>query len=317
MGDSAPEHRPEPRDGPGPGFDIEAYERLRLPDGRGLAFVEFGARAGRPVIYHHGSPSSRVEAALFAEAAGRGGIRLIAFDRPGIGRSDYRPKWTYPTLVEDVAALADHLALRRFGVLGWSGGGPPALACARLMPERVRRIVLVGAVPFGALSRRRVRGGAAPLKRIVGRCAWHFPRAMDWLVWPLGRFARRLPRYFVDAYSARLGAADRRVLNDPANRTMIEADFRESFRQGVRGYAHDLDRLFSRWEFDLAAIKISVPIWQGTDDELVRPDLERALAATMPTAELRLFESAGHYLPVQRADALFRLFHAAPPRETA
>lgn len=312
-----PERRSEPRNEPGPGFGIEAYERLRLPDGRRLAFVEFGAPDGRPVIYHHGSPSSRIEAALFAEAARRGDIRLIAFDRPGIGRSDYRPKWTYPALADDVAALADQLGLRRFGVLGWSGGGPPALACARLMPERVRRIVLVGAVPFGALRRRRVRGAAAPLKRAVGRCAWHLPRALDWLVWPLGGFARRLPRYFIDAYSARLSAADRRVLNGPANRAIIKADFVESFRQGVRGYAHDLDRMFSHWDFDPAAIELPVPIWQGSDDELVRPDLERALGAIMPTAELRLFEGEGHYLPVQRAGALFRLFHAAPPREPA
>lgn len=315
MNDARPAaHEVQP--GPCRGQELHAFDQLRLPDGLRLAFTQFGDQGGLPVVYHHGSPSSRIEAALLGDAAGRNRIRLISFDRPGVGRSDYRPRWTYPTLARDVAALADHLGIEHFGVLGWSGGGPPALACARLLPERVCRIVLAGAVPFGALRPRRVRRRVGLLKRVVGRCAWRYPRAMDWLVSPLGLVARGRPRRFVDAYAAKLGPADREVLDDPAFRPIVEADFVESFRQGMQGYAHDLDRLFSRWDFDPGGIELPVTIWQGTDDELVRTDLERVLAAkVVPTAELRLFEGEGHYLVVRHADQLFQLFRSAPARE--
>jgi pimeloyl-ACP methyl ester carboxylesterase len=68
------------------------YDRLRLPDGRILAFAEYGSRAGVPIIRCHGAPSCRLEGAPLAEAATGLGVRLVVPDRPGMGQSDIRPR---------------------------------------------------------------------------------------------------------------------------------------------------------------------------------------------------------------------------------
>src|SRR4051812_386469 len=110
---------------------------LLLSDGRQLQIAEWGRADGRPVIYFHGRPGSR----LFCpdEAATvRAGVRLISFDRAGYGRSD--PSGSVPrfaSAVADVVAILDQLGVDRAAVIGWSGGGPHALACAALAPDHV------------------------------------------------------------------------------------------------------------------------------------------------------------------------------------
>lgn len=79
-------------------------------------------------------------------AAAEAGIRLIAPDRPGMGGSDFQPGRRVIDWPADVAALAEHLALERFAVLGYSGGAPFAAAVGAMLPERVRSVSLVACV---------------------------------------------------------------------------------------------------------------------------------------------------------------------------
>ena len=96
---------------------------ITLPDGRRLAYAEFGTPDGRPVLYFHGAPSSRLEPLLVGDDAWRAhGLRVIAPDRPGVGLSDFLPKRGFSQWPNDVVALADALGLERFGVIGMSGG---------------------------------------------------------------------------------------------------------------------------------------------------------------------------------------------------
>lgn len=126
-------------------------QRLRLPGGRLLAYDEHGAPRGTPVLYFHGSPSSRLEWQMFGgEAlAKKLNIRVIATDRPGLGRSEFQPGRRIGDWPADVVALADQLKLPRIAVLGYSGGGPYAAACALKIPERLIRVGIVsGTAPF-------------------------------------------------------------------------------------------------------------------------------------------------------------------------
>ena len=121
---------------------------ITLPDGRRLAYAEFGTPDGRPVLYFHGAPSSRLEPLLVGDDAWRAnGLRVIAPDRPGVGLSDFLPKRGFSQWPNDVVALADALGLERFGVIGMSGGGGYVAACAAKIPRspprrghRVRRL---------------------------------------------------------------------------------------------------------------------------------------------------------------------------------
>jgi len=92
---------------------------ITLADGRRLAYAEYGAASGKPVFLMHGFPDSHITRNPDDELTASLGVRLIIPDRPGIGGSDYKPARALVERVDDITALADHLGLGRFAVLGW------------------------------------------------------------------------------------------------------------------------------------------------------------------------------------------------------
>jgi pimeloyl-ACP methyl ester carboxylesterase len=122
-----------------------------LSDGGRLAYTEWGDPAGRPVLEFRGLPSSRRGDALDLAALTRAGVRRITVDRPGVGFSDPQPGRTMLDWPNNVRAVADTLGLKSFAVLGTSGGGPYAAACAFALPDRVNRAVIVSGL--GPLDR--------------------------------------------------------------------------------------------------------------------------------------------------------------------
>src|SRR5690348_4059248 len=105
--------------------------RMRLNDGRSVGYAEFGLPTGRPVVYCHGFPASRLEAQFTHSSARKFGARIVALDRPGYGLSTFVPGRQIKDWALDVSEVADALELERFAVLGVSGGAPYALACAK------------------------------------------------------------------------------------------------------------------------------------------------------------------------------------------
>ncbi len=124
--------------------------QYKLPDGRELAYAEYGDVTGRPVFFFHGAPGSR----LFhpPDDVTRGaGVRLICVDRPGYGGSTFQPDRRILDWPKDVAALADRLGLDAFAVTGHSAGSPHTLACAYCLPDRVKAAaILCGVGPVEA-----------------------------------------------------------------------------------------------------------------------------------------------------------------------
>ncbi|MFD8905644.1 alpha/beta fold hydrolase, partial [Streptomyces sp. NPDC059586] len=129
---------------------------LRLEDGRGLHVYDTGGEGGSSgdglvVLWHHGTPNiGSPPAPLFAAAEGLG-IRWVSYDRPGYGGSSPLPGRDVASAAADARAVADALGIDRFAVLGHSGGGPHALACGALLPDRVVGVVTAaGLAPYGA-----------------------------------------------------------------------------------------------------------------------------------------------------------------------
>jgi len=112
---------------------------IRLPGGRSIAAQEYGNPAGPPVFYFHGWPASRLEAAIIPALP----VRLSALDRPGYGRSSPCPGRSLLDWAQDVACVADRLGLAKFYIVGLSGGGLFAAACAHELPDRVLGVALV------------------------------------------------------------------------------------------------------------------------------------------------------------------------------
>src|SRR6266700_7206817 len=120
-------------------------------DGRQLSTQVYGDPEGRPVFLLHGTPGSRLGPHPRSAVLHRLGVQLISFDRPGYGESDRLAGRQVADAAADVLDIADSYGLEKFAVVGRSGGGPHALACAALLPERTARAaVLVGIAPRGA-----------------------------------------------------------------------------------------------------------------------------------------------------------------------
>ena len=125
--------------------DSRSSRQIKLPDGRNLAYAEYGPVEGNPVFYFHGFPSSRLDWRLFHDddTLAELNVRVIAPDRPGYGLSDHKRGRTISGWPEDVVELAGALGIDAFSVLGVSGGGPYAASCAFSIPDRLSKSGIV------------------------------------------------------------------------------------------------------------------------------------------------------------------------------
>lgn len=281
----------------------EVERRIRLADGRSLACLALGTPGGSPVMYFHGYPGSRLEGRLAAPAARRLGLRLLAPDRPGFGASTFQPGRTLGAWAADVAELADRLGLERFAVVGASGGGPYALACAARIPERLSGVALVGAL--GPLARTDLAHGMPTLNRLALALAARSPPLARFAVRLAARWVRRDPERWLAHMMAGAPAADRRVLADPAYRALFAASTVQALRQGGRGAAWELTLLARPWDFRIEEVPVAVRIWQGLADNIVPAAIARHLAAALPHGVCHYLPGEGHLsLIVRHLDAV-------------
>lgn len=271
---------------------------VRLGDGRTLGFDDVGARHGVPVLYFHGFGSSRIIRHPDDSIAERLGIRLIAVDRPGIGGSSGWPGRTMLDWPADVVALADALGLERFAVLGWSGGGPYALACAWALPHRVvaAGVISSPAPLVGAGSTEYLTRGHRAAARAAGAAPWMVRLAM----WRWARQQQRDPERHLDEAVAKMIEADRVVIADPRVRAMMLTNAREMYRQGNRGVYDEALIVSREWGFALDAILVPVIIWHGEADPTVPVAMGRFLARQVPASRTRIYPGDGHQVFVER-----------------
>jgi pimeloyl-ACP methyl ester carboxylesterase len=277
---------------------------VRLPDGRRLAYAEYGDPHGIPVVYCHGFPGSRLEAKLFDASARRGKLRVISADRNGLGESDRlanRHLLDWPT---DVAAMADALGIDRFHLIGISGGGPYALACAHRIPDRLKGVALV--CPLGPLDQ----------PDLLKAMRWHaFLTFTSMREIPLlsrtffqGTFiplARYQPRMLFRMMLGMMPAPDYRVLNRPEMGDAIIASLAESVRGGAEGILHEMALYAAPWGFELEEIQLPLQLWHGTADDTVPQSHGRWLAQHLPNCDARYIEGEGHFsLPIEHMERI-------------
>src|SRR5262245_23756854 len=124
---------------------------VQLASGRTLEVAVAGPVDGLPLVFHYGTPSGPVPYAPIVDAAAQHGLRTVVYARPGYGESTPQPGRTVADATADTAAILDALGCDTFVTLGWSGGGPHALACAALLPDRCLAAgSLAGVAPYGA-----------------------------------------------------------------------------------------------------------------------------------------------------------------------
>ena len=273
---------------------LRAEDRiLRLADGRLLGYAESGEPNGMPVFFFHGFGTTRVICPP-PEPALELGIRLIAVDRPGIGLSDPKPGRNLLDWPTDVLELADHLGLGSFSIVGWSGGGPYALACAHVLAGRIKVIAAVS--PAAPLAGSGDPGYLRRFDRNAVRAAGRAPWIVRLAMWHWGRGQRHDAEAFFEKSVADMCAADQEVLTEPELRGRMIANSTELYRQGGRGMYDEALVLARPWGFEPAELTVPVHIWQGGRDETVPPAMAQHLAEAIPDARLRFYPHEGHHL---------------------
>jgi pimeloyl-ACP methyl ester carboxylesterase len=280
--------------------------RSEVRDGRMLAWAEYGDPSGKPVFYFHGYPGSRIEARLADAAASQARVRLIAVDRPGYGRSDFKPGRCILDWSDDVTDLADALAIDRFAALGVSGGGPYLCACALKLSRRMTHAgIFCGLGPLD-------RSGATRGMPSFNRLSLGLVGCAPWAATPLARLAalmmRQWPEFALAHFARRLPEVDRSFVRDTDSRGVFIESYREAMCAGPRGAAWELRLLTRPWGFLQKDIAIPVHFWHGERDTIVPLPLARRQHHDLQKCRVRAFPDEGHFSVVfNHARAMLRV----------
>ena len=259
----------------------EAYERdVTLPDGRVLHTYDTGpdsGPSGLTVLWHHGSPQTgALPDPLRAAAAGRG-IRLLSYGRPSYGGSSPSPGRSIGSAAGDVAQIVDEIGIDRFAAVGASGGGPHALACAALLPDRVVGVVtLAGPAPY-----------TSDFDWYAGMVSPGGPRAAT-----EGREARARYAQTDEFDENSFTAADYAALAGAW--ASLGADAGQAGRAGPDGLIDDDVALVSPWGFDVTRIEKPVLLVHGGEDRVIPASHSDWLVHRLPAAELWFRPHDGH-----------------------
>lgn len=277
-------------------------EELRLADGRRLAYSQYGRPDGVPIFFFHGWPGSRLDFAANDAAAAAVGVRVIAVDRPGLGASDPKPGRRVLDWPDDVAALADALAIERFAVVGFSFGGPYARACAFALPSRVTTAGLISCLggTDDAASRRQMppatRYGLA-----AARISPLLARPMVWVTAHQARSGR-----MIDQLAKSMSPSDAKVLARPDVADALGRSLAECFRQGTAAATWDGVAVARGEGYSLEGIRGEVVIWHGTEDRNDPVAMAREQERRVPHVRAHYYGGEGHLIFFSRIEEILQ-----------
>ncbi len=263
---------------------------VTLPDGHRLQCRVEGPEDGTPIFQLHGTPGSRVDTAP-PELLDRLGVRLITYDRPGYGGSDPQEGLKISDSATHVKAIADHLGIDRFPVVGRSGGTAHAAAVAAALPDRVTRLgLLVPHAPpalmkeenfVGMTQKPEVTAGQA--LSIEGVTA---ARLANFNAHPTD------PMTIIGIPRNELGSIDREIVDKHAENLCIQ--FAEALKQGDKGWNDDYNiREKEPWGFDISGIKCPTIVWTASGDGFAPTAHAERIAAQLSPGQVRLYAVSG------------------------
>ncbi|MEZ5098120.1 MAG: alpha/beta hydrolase [Nocardioides sp.] len=278
-----------------------SYRTVRLGDGRTLEYLLTGEPAGRPLVFQHGTPGSGVPFPTMERVAAERGLALVLPSRAGYGHSARHAGRLVADVAADIAAVLDDLGADDFVTIGWSGGGPHALACAALLPDRC------AAAATGAGVAAWQNGGTLDFLAGMG------PENHEEFGFALEGEAVLRPYLEAEAVSVGggtvaglleglaglLSPVDAAALSEEFAERMV-AGMQHGLVNGVDGWLDDDLAFVSQWGFDLGGIGVPVAVWQGAQDQFVPLAHGRWLAEQVPGARVHLEEAEGHISLLRR-----------------
>lgn len=285
-------------------------QSLSLPDGRTLCYSIYGTTetrtgAGQPpptAFYFHSFPGSHHEGSATHEAASSHGLRIISVSRPGYGGSTNDPDRSILSFSQDVLALADHLRVQRFAVMGISGGGPYVLGCVKsIPPSRLAGAVVISGMYPASLG----MGGMMLSNRVLFNLAPWVPWLVSYMFdASMGKIARdkeqpgRFRETLAEGFKS-LPEADRETAEADGGKVLdlLATSIREAFVDGPEGSTCEAKLFGSPWGFDLADLPVrkgELVIYHGAKDIHIPARMAQEAVAAMTGVELILEHDEAH-----------------------
>ncbi len=272
---------------------VATARQAQLQDGRRLGFVEFGDPTGAPVVLFHDLWGNRNLRHPDDSILQRIGVRLIGIDRPGYGASARNAGRGIMDVVDDVMLLSKALKLTQFSVIGYSAGGPYALACAWRFPQIIQRCAVVAGFPpmdhgggyravhpfYGRLFQ--LAGANEPLFRLL-------LRGFFWVD------AQRPADQYIREMGSALSRFDQDVLSNLDLFNLRRDMWDEIRRAGSDILADEMLALTKSWGFHLQSVRAPVDIWWGEADNFCAPLVAKRMSSLLPKGELNTVPQAGH-----------------------
>lgn len=267
---------------------------MDLPDGRRLDVRVDGPDGAPVLLFHHGTPGSVPAFGFLTRAASARGLRTVTYARAGYGDSTRNAGRDVAAVVPDMVAILDHLGVAQCVTAGWSGGGPHALACGALAPERFAGVlVMAGVAPYDAPGLDFLAGMGEDNVEEFGATRVGEARWRELMEPEVRELAGATPQNIVTSMSSLLPQVDREVLDAEFGDDLATA-FRDGLRVSGDGWLDD-DLAFVRpWGFDLAQMRVPTSLWQGSEDLMVPFAHGEWLARHLPGVRAHLLHGEGH-----------------------
>jgi pimeloyl-ACP methyl ester carboxylesterase len=259
------------------------------------------------VLWFHGSPGARRQVPPVGRRAAQDlGLRVVCVERPGVGNSSDHAYERLSDWAGDVAFVADHLGHERFMVVGLSGGGPYALACAYKLAARVVAVGLLGSLVPTAGDDATAKGLVA-LSRHLNRELRLLRRPLGLGMWGFMRAVNPLSHLLVQGFGRVMPEGDRRVLSDPALEAMFVDDLTIGSKRQFQAFVNDFILIGQPWGFRLADVAVPVRWWHGDSDPFVPLEQARRAAEMLPDIELSVRPGESHLGDFAAADEMLRV----------
>jgi pimeloyl-ACP methyl ester carboxylesterase len=273
--------------------------------GQKLFLQEWGEPNKPVILLVHGFPGCAEHGKLMTSTPYLPDFRLISFDRPGYGRSDFQKNLTPLQLASQIKDLFDHLKIDQFNVLSVSGGSPYAMAIAFMMQERVEKISSVAGVApltiqnFKFMNNHQKKAWA--LRYFVPSPILKYGMNR---IWKSG--IDKVDEFlFADLES--FSIADQNVFKHPLVGPELVSSIKTALQPGPAGILHDMKVYSKNWGFSLQAIKCPVTLWHGSEDDIVHMKFTEDMNRQIPHANFKLIQGEGHYsLPMNFRDEIIQ-----------
>jgi pimeloyl-ACP methyl ester carboxylesterase len=263
-----------------------------LRDGRTLDLLDNHHKSETAVLFHHGTPGNSTSWNDWVEEFSGGPIRAIAASRPGYSQSDRHRGRRVVDVLDDLSQVLDQGEIKRFVSVGWSGGGPHALAMS--FDERcVGVITLAGVGQYSQPDLDFLDGMGPENIDEFGIALQGEDLLRTWMNANALEMQHVTGEGLRETFGGLVGKADKEILSGDFAEDMA-AGMRRALSRGFDGWIDDDLAFVQEWGFDLSAIDIPVQIWQGDDDLMVPYSHSRWLASKIPTSELIFIPENGH-----------------------